>query len=325
MNRLADFTKIKVLIVGDIMIDRYCWGSVERISPEAPVPVVRLHKTTLVAGGAANVAVNVAGLGAQAFLVGVHGDDEEAKLFPNLLSEQAISSKFLIKIKNRPTTVKTRIIAHSQQVARTDQEANAPISDKDTEKLWRKTAKLIEKADIVIISDYAKGLLSEELITRLITTTHCFNKLILVDPKGKSFSKYENADILTPNQREVAEACGLEQIVSDSIENCGRELVSELKLKSLLVTRGEDGMMLLENDKETLHLKASARKVYDVTGAGDTVIATLATALGAGINLPDAAELANIAAGLVVEQVGTTAIKFETLRRELENRSNNEN
>ena len=296
------------------MIDRYWWGSVERISPEAPVPVVRLNKTTIIAGGAANVAANVAGLGAQPFLVGAVGDDEEAGLFPNLLSQSGISSEFLLKIKNRPTTVKTRIIAHSQQVARIDQESSSQILAETEEKNWRKIKKLVLKTDIVILSDYAKGFLSNKLIERLITSAKSENKLVLVDPKGKNFSKYKYADIITPNQRETAEACGMERIDSTSIEKYGKKLVSELKLKALLVTRGEDGMMLLESKTKTLYLNASAREVYDVTGAGDTVIATLAVALCAGMNLAGAAELANVAAGLVVEQVGTTAIKIENLR-----------
>lgn len=317
METLGDFSKIKVLIVGDVMIDRYCWGSVERISPEAPVPVVRLKNTTLVAGGAANVAANVAGLGAQPFLVGIVGADEEAKLFPDLLSKLGINPTFLAEIKGRPTTVKTRIMAHSQQVARIDQESNLEITPHEVEKLWSKIDKFLNKIDIVIVSDYAKGFLTAELLMRLITSAKAKNKIVLVDPKGKNFGKYKNADILTPNQREVSEACGIEKADCESLEKYGGKLLSELKLKSLLVTRGEDGMMLLESGKKTLLLNALARNVYDVTGAGDTVIATLAVALAAGSQLADAAKLANIAAGLVIEQIGTTAIKYEILRAAL--------
>ncbi len=315
MTTLGDFSKIKVLIVGDVMIDRYCWGSVERISPEAPVPVVRLNKTTLVAGGAANVAVNVRGLGAQPFLIGITGDDEEANLFPNLLSGSGINSEYLSKIKGRPTTVKTRIMAHSQQVARIDQESNLEITPAVEKKVWRKIKALLGKTDIVIVSDYAKGFLTNELLKRLITSAKQFNKIVLVDPKGKNFAKYKNADILTPNQREVAEACGLEKIDGESLEINGGKLVSQLNLKSLLVTRGEDGMLLLEKGKKTLQLNALARNVYDVTGAGDTVIATLAVALCSGLELAAAARLANIAAGLVVEQIGTTAVSYADLRK----------
>lgn len=325
MARLGDFSKIKVLIVGDVMIDRYWWGSVERISPEAPVPVVRLNNTTLVAGGAANVAANVAGLGAKPFLVGIVGDDEEAKLLPELLAAAKINSDYLLKVKNRPTTVKTRIIAHSQQVARIDQESNLNITAEEENKVWLKIKSLISKTDIVIVSDYAKGFLSAKLLSRLITTARSEDKLVLVDPKGKSFSKYTNADIITPNQREVAEACGMEKDDCESIEKYGKKLIAELNLKSLLVTRGENGMMLLEKKKKALTLKALAREVYDVTGAGDTVIATLAVALSKGLTVAAASELANVAAGLVVEQVGTTAIKYENLRDALENSPNKEN
>lgn len=314
MENLKNFSKIKVLIVGDVMIDRYWWGRVERISPEAPVPVVLLNGTSLIAGGAANVASNIAGLGAQPLLVGIIGDDDEGKLFPKLLDQSNIGSDFLVKVKNRPTTVKTRIIAHSHQVARIDQESNADLTKADEHRIWLKIAELIPKSDIIILSDYAKGLLTENVLKRLITQAKRENKLVLVDPKGKKYGKYKDADILTPNQREVSEACGLEKHDGNSVEQAGKNLVAELGLKALLITRGEEGMLLLEKNKQPLELKALARNVYDVTGAGDTVIATLAVALCAGMTLASASELANIAAGLVVEQVGTTAIKIEELR-----------
>lgn len=318
METLKDFSKIKILIVGDVMIDRYWWGSSERISPEAPVPVVRLNNTSMVAGGAANVAANVVGLGAQPYLVGITGDDAEAKAFPELLAASGINPEFLLKVKNRPTTVKTRVIAHSQQVARIDHESNSAINENDEERLWRKIKNLVKKTDAVILSDYAKGLLTENLLSLLIAAAKAENKLILVDPKGKNFLKYKNADVITPNQREVSDACGLAfDAGAEETERAGGKLISTLNLKALLVTRGENGMMLLEKRKKTLYLKAAARKVYDVTGAGDTVIAALAVALCANMNLAESARLANAAAGIVVEQVGTTALKIETLKQHL--------
>lgn len=314
MQTLTDFSKIKILIVGDIMIDRYWWGSTERISPEAPVPVIKLEKTTSVLGGAANVAANVAGLGAQPILIGVAGDDSEAALLPELFRAARMSSEFIIEIKNRPTTIKTRVIAHNQQVARIDQETSRRINSIEEDKVFSKFADLINTVDTVILSDYAKGLLTESLIKRLITSAASFNKIVSVDPKGINFIKYKGADVLTPNKRELINSSGLDSTAeAEQIDEAGYKMISELNLKAILVTKGEEGMMLLEKEK-TLQLKASAREVYDVTGAGDTVIATLATAIAAGNSYAASARLANIAAGLVVEQIGTTAIDINKLR-----------
>lgn len=317
MRALENFSKVKVLIVGDVMLDRYWWGQVSRISPEAPVPVVNLENTSLSVGGAANVAANVAGLGAQAFLVGVVGDDDDARLFPNLLNESNVSADFLIKIPTRRTTVKTRVIAHSQQVVRVDQETKQSLSSKEEEKVWNAAKNLIKNTDAVIISDYAKGVLTKNLLKRLITTAKAENKFILVDPKGKDFSKYRGASVLTPNQKEAVEACGLEEASESAVEKSGIELLKKLSLEAVLITQGEKGMRLFQKNRETTHLNSLARKVYDVTGAGDTVIAGLAVASAAGMNFYEAAKLANIAAGLVVEQIGTTAISIEMLRASL--------
>lgn len=317
MEILKNFSKVKVLVVGDIMLDRYWWGSVSRISPEAPVPVVHLDKTSLIAGGAANVAVNVSGLGAEAFLVGVVGNDESAGIFPEILKFSKVSSDYLVRSIDRQTTVKTRVVAHSQQVVRIDQETKQSLSIEDEEKVWGKIENLFEWIDIVIISDYAKGVLTENLLSRLITKAIDCNKHILVDPKGKNYHKYKSATILTPNRREAAEACNLEEDEKQTIEIAGKHLLNELNLEALLITKGEEGMTLFQKKSEPLNLPAMARDVYDVTGAGDTVIATLAVGMGAGATIAEASNLANIAAGLVVEQIGTTSIKFEELKLKL--------
>jgi rfaE bifunctional protein kinase chain/domain len=319
MLSLKGFSQVKVLVVGDIMLDRYWWGTVNRISPEAPVPIVRLQKSTFAVGGAANVAANIAGLGAEAFLVGLVGKDEEAKSFSEMLLKTNVSDEYLVYSETRPTTVKTRIIAHNQQVLRLDQEENTEIGEFETQQCLRNIDELIAKTDVVIISDYAKGLLTEEVLARLITIASEKNKPVLVDPKGKDYTKYAGATLLTPNRKEAAEACKLDESRKELIEIAGNKLISELNLKSLLITQGEDGMTLLQSKKEPLHLKASAREIFDVTGAGDTVIATLSVAIGAGNSLENSAEIANIAAGLVVEQVGTTAIKINELKNALQN------
>jgi rfaE bifunctional protein kinase chain/domain len=302
------FSKVKVLIVGDVMLDRYWWGSVSRISPEAPVPVVKLDKTSVAAGGAANVAANVVGLGAETFLVGIVGDDSEAEVLKNILAKSNISSKHLISLKNHQTTVKTRIVAHSQHVVRLDQENTHPINESDESRIYKVTENLIANADVVIISDYAKGLLSDILLSRLITMCRENDKKILVDPKGKDYTKYRDANLLTPNRKEAVEACNLEENEKDLIEKAGTMLLDKISTEAILITQGEKGMTLFQKEGKSHNYNALARKVYDVTGAGDTVIATLAVAIGAGLDYFEAANLANIAAGLVVEQIGTTSI-----------------
>lgn len=318
MKKVRDFSKIKALVVGDVMIDRYWWGSVERISPEAPVPVVRLENTILVAGGAANVAANIAGLGAEPFLIGAVGADKDGVEFENLLKSNGINPSFITKLDNHTTTVKTRVIAHNQQVARIDQELPLRLNENKEEKIWREIEILIDKTDVTIISDYAKGFLTDKLLTSLITKCNNEKKIVLVDPKGKNFFKYKNADILTPNKKEVSEADTVKNNSFQTIEKTAQTLLSDLNLRALLVTRGEEGMMLCEKNKEVLYLTALARDVYDVTGAGDTVIATLALAISSGSDLIESANLANMAAGLVVEQVGTTAIKIDQLNEAVE-------
>ena len=295
------------------MLDRYWWGSVSRISPEAPVPVVALEKTSHAAGGAANVAANIAGLGAIPYLVGITGNDAEAMLLDEKLSETGISNKILSAYNDRFTTVKTRIVAHSQQVVRIDQETVSPIDDVQADSIFESIAPLFEEIDTVVISDYAKGFLTPGLLARLIKLAAETGKIFLVDPKGNDYTKYTGATFLTPNNREAYTACGVENFSDAPLETVGKTLVEKLGLKGLLITQGEHGMTVFENGKIS-QLAASARNVYDVTGAGDTVIASLAVAVAAGSSLAEAAEFANVAAGLVVEQVGTTAITKEMLQ-----------
>lgn len=311
---IKNFSGVKVLVIGDVMLDQYLWGNVERISPEAPVPVVKLQRTSLVLGGAANVAANIAGLGAKPFLVGAIGVDKEAKLFKPLLDKLKISPANLLKIKDRPTTIKTRIVAHNQHVVRIDQENNQNLNSSEEENIWKKIEHLLDKIEIVIVSDYAKGVITENLLSRLITTARHKKKIILIDPKGNDYKKYKNADILTPNRFEAAQACRLQPDGQTVVEQAGRTLIKNLNLKSVLITQGEDGMTLFQKNGESFHLDALARKVYDVTGAGDTVIAAFGVSLGSGCDLREASEIANISAGIVVEEIGTTTITFEKLQ-----------
>ena len=297
------------------MIDRYYWGDISRISPEAPVPVVALESVTLAAGGAANVAVNVAGLGARPTLFGITGEDSEGDLLPTILREAGINKFSLVKLRGRSTTVKTRIVANNQHVVRIDHETTTDVSAKDVDLIAAKLSKAIESSDVVLLSDYAKGFLTDRLLGRIMSAAKKFKKIVLVDPKGKDYSRYAGATILTPNERETAEACHIDTHRHDLIDKAATDLLERIGLSALLVTRGAKGMTLIRANEKPVHLRASARKVFDVTGAGDTVIASLAVALGSGLDLVDSARFANAAAGLVVEQVGTTALSPETVAR----------
>lgn len=317
MNILQNFANVKVLVVGDVMLDRYWWGSVKRISPEAPVPVVDLKRSTFAPGGAANVAANIAGLGAHPYLVGCIGSDADGVTLADLLAESKISADFLTRISSRPTSVKTRIIAHSQQVVRVDQESTDELSESEHHAIWGKLASALPEVDAVIISDYAKGLLSVAMLSRLIAEARSLGKPLLVDPKGKDYSRYAGVDLLTPNRREAAEACNLSEDTPDLVDIAGRRLIDELGVLRVLITQSEDGMTLFEKDKRPIHLATAAKETYDVTGAGDTVVACLGVGLGAGLDFLSAANMANTAAGLVVQQVGTTAITREMLEPEI--------
>jgi D-beta-D-heptose 7-phosphate kinase/D-beta-D-heptose 1-phosphate adenosyltransferase len=310
------FGRQRILVVGDVMLDRYWWGSVERISPEAPVPIVRMDRTSLVCGGAANVALNLAGLGATPILVGIKGDDAEGRAFDEVLDQAGISPDHLQTISGRRTTIKTRIVAHQQHVVRIDQETSDEIDDSQVDGLTNAIDRLIPECDAVIISDYAKGFLTKRLIGNVINSAQLSGKPVLVDPKGRDFEKYRGAAVLTPNRREAAEAG--QYMGGDGQPDFLRR---HLDLSALLVTEGEDGMTLYGADGRRDHLDSLAREVYDVTGAGDTVIATFTAAAAAGLGFLDAAALANAAAGLVVGTLGTSHITRPILEEYLaENR-----
>ena len=313
MTSHESFSNVRILIVGDLMLDRYWWGDVERISPEAPVPVVRLAGTTVSAGGAANVAANIVGLGASAILVGIAGDDEESFELSRILSESPSIERHLIRLSDRPTTVKTRIVAHNQHVVRLDREQSNPLSSEDERTVIDRAIPLIEFADAVIVSDYAKGMLTTTVVSELIASANALGKMIFVDPKGKDFSKYRGSTMITPNLLEAATACGLELNDPDLVVHAGAALIESLALDNALVTEGSRGMTLFDKDGESFHLDAAARNVYDVTGAGDTVIATFSVAAASGMPFKTAATLANAAAGIVVGQIGTAVVSRDEL------------
>lgn len=311
-----DQNEFDILVIGDIMLDRYWWGSVTRISPEAPVPVVRLDKTSVTLGGAANVAANIVGLGMRAEIISVIGTDSEGRELRTILANGGISDAGLVGLSGRPTTVKTRVVAHGQHVTRVDHEAAADLDAGEESAVLDRISDRLPGAKVVVVSDYAKGLLTEKILNVVIGSSRSANIPVLVDPKGRRYSKYSGATILTPNKREAAEACSMDESESGVVEHAGNVLLHDLGLDALLITRGEEGMSLFEQERKPRHMPTQAREIYDVTGAGDTVLAAMAVGLALGKSFADAAAVANAAAGLAVEQVGTTIVTKEMLANE---------
>jgi D-beta-D-heptose 7-phosphate kinase/D-beta-D-heptose 1-phosphate adenosyltransferase len=305
------------LVIGDLMLDRYLVGEVERISPEAPVPVVLLKQQNERAGGAANVAANLALLGIDTSMAGVVGHDTEGRALIGMLKDMNINSDAVVTSDQRPTVTKTRILGGHQQMMRLDTESRAAFTVAESGALLKNITEAIrQKPAVVILSDYAKGVLSEALCRVVIDQANALGIPVLVDPKGRDYSKYHGATALTPNKKETAEACGVGVSDNEALLAAAAELRDRLGLQFLAVTRGEEGISLLEKN-ETTHIPAAAKQVFDVSGAGDTVIATLAAGLIHGLSHHQAFELANIAAGIVVGKVGTVPIRREELLAEL--------
>lgn len=311
------FARVRILVIGDVMLDRYWWGTVSRISPEAPVPVVRHERSTLAAGGAANVAANIAGLSGHASLVGLIGNDEGGRELPQVLERLGVSTENLLMLAERPTTVKTRVVAHSQHVVRVDSEDASPISEERAGQVEELVSSLLPDTDMLVISDYAKGLLSPALVKKIIAGARGIDVPVMVDPKGIDYSRYAGATLITPNKMEAAHASGVDAFDRNAVEIAGERLLSQLDVEACLITQGEEGMTLFRREQSPIHLPAMARQVYDVTGAGDSVLAALSLTVGAGADLLTAARMANLAGGLAVEQVGTTVLNLEILRRHL--------
>ncbi len=301
------FSKARLLVVGDVMLDRYWFGDTNRISPEAPVPVVQVGKIDERLGGAANVARNVAALGAKTTILGVIGDDESGRRISELLKSSGVDSQLEVDAKV-PTTVKLRVIARQQQLIRLDFE-EAPSQTALAHKLER-YEKLLGNADVVILSDYGKGALGQ--VALMIEQARTQKKMILVDPKGDDYAKYRGATVLTPNRSELRQVVG-QWTSEDDLTKRAQDLRKSLDLEALLLTRSEEGMSLF-TETGVSHVKAQAREVFDVSGAGDTVIGSLAVALAAGWPLERAMPLANRAGGIVVGKLGTATVTSEELQ-----------
>ena len=315
---IGEFRQAKILVIGDVMLDEFIWGKVSRISPEAPVPVVDVHSESVMLGGAANVAANLQSLGAKVYLSGVIGKDRAGETIKKELRKRKISEEGLILAGKRKTILKSRLIAHSQQVVRMDRENREEIKGAFFNQLTGYVKSLIPEIDAVIISDYGKGVVSRKLLQELLPLLRTARKYITVDPKLGNFFNYHQVTLITPNQQEVERALGVEIKNEPNLFSAGKEILKRLHCESLLITRGEEGMTLFEPNCQPVNIPTVTRDVYDVTGAGDTVISTLTLALVMGLNKKEAAQLANLAAGIVVGEIGTATLNSRELLEAIE-------
>lgn len=303
----------KIAVIGDMMLDCYFWGDVKRISPEAPVPVVEVENEFYRFGGAANVALNIVKLGCKPVAVGVIGYDTYGTIFTSLMKENKLSSTGIIIDDSRPTTAKTRVIADNQHVVRIDKENKDYLNDVMQKRLIAFINKNIKKFDGIILQDYNKGVLTSGVIQNVIALANKNNVLITVDPKFNNFFKYKDVTVFKPNRKEAEDVLGKKIKTDKDISLAGKELLERLEAKYVLLTLGSDGIAVFEKGKEERRMPTKARKVADVSGAGDTVISTLTVALAAGANIIEASYLANYAGGIVCEEVGIIPIELDKL------------
>lgn len=308
MNDLSEFSNIHVLVLGDIMLDRYIWGNVERISPEGPIPVVHVQKRTSRLGGAGNVAANLAGLGCNITLAGIIGEDPAGQEITRLLENQNIKDA-CISVPDLPTVSKTRIIGGVQQIARIDEEQPEYINASTRKKVWDIVFKSLPEVQAVVISDYGKGLLDQELLQKCISTCKKLGISIFVDPKRTDWTSYSGATCITPNLKEFAQACERLSLSSaEDPEHAAVSLINYYNLEALLLTKGKAGMSLIRAQGDRSSVSSTAQEVFDVSGAGDTVISIMAASVASGLSMEQAMRLANLGAGEVVGHVGTYAI-----------------
>jgi D-beta-D-heptose 7-phosphate kinase/D-beta-D-heptose 1-phosphate adenosyltransferase len=314
---IKEFKNVKALVIGDLMIDEYLWGSVERISPEAPVPVVSVKKESHALGGAGNVINNLVAMGAKVFAIGTAGTGKAGQMIFEKLKDLGIETDGIISEPQRPTTRKTRVIASNQQVLRIDREIKKNINNSTLEKLVKKIEDKIFDADLLILSDYDKGLITKELVQQTVNLAKKYKVLTLADPKSLDFSKYEQVSILTPNRKEASLAANVDIKSRKDLFAAGQKIMEKVKLARLLITCGKDGMVLFEKGKDPYTIESQARQVFDVSGAGDTVISLLGLGLAIGATFKQSAMVANAAAGIVVGKVGTATASIDELKQAL--------
>lgn len=314
------FTRARVFVAGDIMVDAFLWGDVSRISPEAPVPVVNVNRETRMLGGAANVIRNMASLGAEPVLCGVVGSDHAGEEILSALDRMGLRTDGVVWEKERPTSIKTRVVAHQQQVVRFDRETLREIGAGSVSQLIDFIKENMEDMDALVISDYGKGVISGPLmagLNRFMQSMSDRRIIIAVDPKIGNFRYYQGVDVITPNHHEAGMYCGFDITDEASLMRAGTKILSTLNCRCVLITQGKDGMTLFEKDGKVTHIPTVAKRVFDVTGAGDTVIGTISLGLASGLDLKSAAILSNFAAGMVVGEVGTSAVDAADLKRAL--------
>lgn len=309
---ISNFNKTNILVIGDVMLDEFVWGKVSRISPEAPVPVVWVNRESYMPGGASNVASNIKSLDGSSMIAGVIGKDDRGKVLLKELKKQGINTEGLVADKSRPTTLKTRVIAHHQQVVRIDKEKLDPINDDLISDIINFTKKRINDIDGIIIEDYGKGVIVPPLIKEVVKLARAHKKIITVDPKEEHFSYYKGVTSLTPNHFEAGSAAGIDIKDEATLQKAGIKLLKELSSETLLITLGENGMCLFEGSSST-HIPTVAQEVFDVCGAGDTVISAFTLSLCSGATHLEAAHIANCAAGIVVGKVGIAVVTQDEL------------
>ncbi|MCD6218451.1 bifunctional hydroxymethylpyrimidine kinase/phosphomethylpyrimidine kinase [bacterium] len=317
---IDEFAGKKILILGDLLLDEYIWGNAERISPEAPVPIVNIRKREVRPGGAANVAMTIAALGGNPILSGIVGDDNIGEKFTRTIESFGISKSGIFTIPKRITPLKTRVIASNQQMLRIDNEDIKPIEKNDCDKLVEYLTAELENVNALLISDYAKGLIGRDLLTPVLDKAKSLGLLIIVDPKPANMHLYKGVTLISPNLKETVAFTGITVFDRLTLKKAADILMGRIAPKALLVTRGGDGLSLFKSDGSEHHLSAMTSHVYDVSGAGDTMVGTLALAMAAGANIMDAIEIANCAAGVVVRKPGVAVVAPDELRDALRNR-----
>lgn len=313
------FKDKKILVLGDVMLDKYIWGDVSRISPEAPVQVVNVNKESYAPGGAANVANNIAALGAKSMMVGVVGKDHTKEQLISELKKRSVDVEGMVEDENKRTIRKVRVFGRNQQLLRFDYEKKGYVDAATEKKIFHFIEKNIGNVDAMIISDYAKGTITKTLMEKLIALCKEKNKIVVVDPKPKHKDFYKNATLITPNHKEAHEMANIAEEAEDAdIEMAGKKLLEEMN-STILITRGEKGMSLFEKNGKVTNIPTFAKEVYDIVGAGDTSVATVALALASGADFEEAAIIANHAAGITVGKVGTSTVSIEELKESVKN------
>jgi D-beta-D-heptose 7-phosphate kinase/D-beta-D-heptose 1-phosphate adenosyltransferase len=311
------FSSCRILVVGDVIMDEFLWGRVERISPEAPVPVVQVEEESLVLGGAGNVVNNIISLGGQALLCGVIGKDAMGKELIHMLQEMNSPTHGLVVEDRRPTTIKTRVVAHSQQVVRVDREESEPVTEASIERIITTVKEQIGSIDAIVVSDYGKGVVAQGLMETIRLLTRDRQITLTVDPNVQNVALYKGVTLITPNHQEAELMSGIVINDEESLRRAGTRLLDELGCQMVLLTQGDRGMALFEGNGRTTQIPTVARKVFDVSGAGDTVTGTFTLALAAGLTPRQAAVLANLAAGIVVGEIGTATVAASRLKEVL--------